>query len=235
MAQNLRCIIWMDGSNPGNRPEMGEIVASGLTQEIKNSLHSIITGLDILENRFKGMSPDTINTLKKESEKIDKVIKDFFFYSSPYSPDRTYCDINLLLQEILSIASHSKKDTYRRIFPRLALDLPKLFIDRGRIQQVFWDIIRFCCHFSHPGCDIAVHTYLRDGFVYIDIVGSRSRITEEQLHDMFIPFQFPGMGVSGLFLAVAEKIIKAHDGTIDIHHGPAGTTHLSIGLPFKAP
>ncbi len=225
----------MDGSIPGNRPEMAELVASGLTQEIKNSLHSIITGLDILENRFKGMSPDTINTLKKESEKIDNVIKDFFFYSSPYSPDRTYCDINLLLQEILSITSHSKNGTYQRISPQFALDLPKLLIDRGRIQQVFRDIIRFCCNFSRPDCDIVVHTEPRDGSVYIDITGGRSRITEEQLHDVFIPFQFPGMGVSGLFLAVAEKIIKAHDGTIDVLPGPAGTAHLSIGLPFGAP
>lgn len=96
------------------------------------------------------------------------------------------------------------------------------------------NIVVNACKYS-PDHQAIVHLQASEQFLYILIEDKGPGIPKEELTNIFQPFyrieENRNTGGFGLGLSLAERIIKLHKGTIEVHSGQAKGTSFHIKLP----
>ena len=119
-------------------------------------------------------------------------------------------------------------------FPELTVEL-KLeaqnhFVraDADRMQQVFWNLIQNAMKFTPPGGEITVRSYDRGDHLGVCVTDNGCGIESEVLARIFEPFEQGGRKSKeslqglGLGLAIARRIVTAHDGSLTAASEGAG-------------
>jgi signal transduction histidine kinase len=116
--------------------------------------------------------------------------------------------------------------------------VPRLSIDRGKIEQVLNNLIGNSIKFSFPDTRIVVRVILGEAEVTVAVVDQGQGIPEADLPKLFTAFgrttvkTTAGEHSTGLGLAIARKIIEGHCGTIAVksHFGSGSTFSFSLPL-----
>ena len=103
----------------------------------------------------------------------------------------------------------------------LAEDLPMVMVDKRRIVQVLYNLLSNVAGYSHESLPVAVSAE-RDGVrLAVSVVDQGRAIPSEMLPELFRRFSrafgrdtSPGVGGSGLSLAICKGIVEAHGGRI---------------------
>lgn len=115
-------------------------------------------------------------------------------------------------------------------------DLPDVFIDAGRIQQVVINLVHNAIKFTPPGGDITVNAHHEEEHVVISVADTGAGIPEEDLPRVFERFyksdRARSGGGTGLGLAIAKHIVQAHGGEIWVEsiEGRGCTFYFSLPL-----
>lgn len=124
----------------------------------------------------------------------------------------------------------------RLVYEEPELPLP-VWADAGRLRQVFINLLDNAIKYSNPGGAITLEL-LQDGEnVYVLIRDEGRGISPEDLVNVKQKF-FKGKNSvrgSGIGLAVAEEIITALDGTLDLESTLGKGTKVKIRLPLCRP
>lgn len=117
-------------------------------------------------------------------------------------------------------------------------DLPRVRIDRGRIEQVLINLIHNAIKFTPDGGEIVAAAMEADGMLRITVRDSGVGIAADELPRVFERFyktdparRSPG---SGLGLAIAKHIVQAHGGTILAESAPGQGTTIAFTVPLAA-
>ncbi len=101
-----------------------------------------------------------------------------------------------------------------------AQDLPDIYFDNDKIQDVMVNLIDNAIKYTPPGGRIEVRTKPMEGYVVVEVEDSGRGISYDELDQLFDKFK-RGDGIykvdttgSGLGLYIAKKIIEAHGGNI---------------------
>lgn len=142
-----------------------------------------------------------------------------------------FSDINEGLKTALNVLRNELK-YHCEIFLELA-ELPEVFGDIGKLNQVFMNIILNASQACKESVIITIRTYADGNGVYIEIEDNGPGIPEENKTDIFSPFfttKPVGQG-TGLGLSISYKIIcEDHAGRIDVESSKTGTM-FRIFLP----
>ncbi len=106
--------------------------------------------------------------------------------------------------------------------------------DRDRIAQALENVIANACEHG-AGRAVRVHARVEGTDAVIDVVND-GEISAEARLSLFEPFRGsrnPRRGL-GLGLYIAERILRAHEGRIDIG-GLGGATHMRLAIPLAIP
>ena len=116
-------------------------------------------------------------------------------------------------------------------------DLPAVVVNRGKLSQVFLNIIINAAH-AIPEGSVADH-WLRvrsgesDGGLFVEISNNGASIPDDVLPRIFDPFftTKPRDEGTGLGLSISHGIIRDHRGTLAVESEPGQGTELIITLP----
>ncbi|OGI04516.1 MAG: hypothetical protein A2Y25_06170 [Candidatus Melainabacteria bacterium GWF2_37_15] len=114
-------------------------------------------------------------------------------------------------------------------------DLPMLNCYAGQINQVFMNIIDNAAQAIDEDGNVYIRTRLENESVVIEIEDTGSGIDEEILPKIFDPFfttKAVGSG-SGLGLSITYKIVKSHNGTIDVKSEKGKGTKFIVKIPLN--
>lgn len=95
-----------------------------------------------------------------------------------------------------------------------------VFADSGRLQQVFWNLLKNAVKFTPAGGSIELRCSIENEQVVVDVSDSGIGISAEMMPRLFTAFQQAESGVSrqfgglGLGLAISKAMVDLHDGTI---------------------
>lgn len=105
--------------------------------------------------------------------------------------------------------------------------------DKNRLRQVFVNVIDNALKYSQSGGTITISAKLKHGSVVIQISDTGSGISEKDLPLIKNKFYKGSTTIrgSGIGLAVADEIIRAHGGTLDITSRKEVGTRVMISLP----
>ncbi len=118
-------------------------------------------------------------------------------------------------------------------------DLPRVRVDRGRIEQVLINLVHNAVKFTPEGGEVVASAELADGMVQMSVRDTGVGITAEDLPRIFERFYKSDMARrspgSGLGLAIAKHIVQAHGGTIWAESAPGAGASISFTVPLATP
>ena len=112
--------------------------------------------------------------------------------------------------------------------------LPPVNADANRIKQVFINIIDNAIKYSKEGSTVSVEVSVHDVFVRVTVRDMGCGIKKEDLPRIKEKFYKANQTVrgSGIGLAVADEIVRQHNGFIEIDSVEGYGTTVMIELPF---
>jgi PAS domain S-box-containing protein len=126
---------------------------------------------------------------------------------------------------------------------RVSADVPSqplpVRVDRGRIQQVFMNILSNAMIHAASSRSVEVRVHEVDGFVEVRFVDHGPGLGPEELPQIFARYRQAGATGSstglGLGLFISREIVTAHGGSIAAEATPGGGTTIAVRLPPAAP
>ena len=116
--------------------------------------------------------------------------------------------------------------------------LPQVFADINRIEQVINNLLSNAIKYSQPGTDIAVRLYHENNEVIISVADQGPGIPEKEQHKLFQAFGKTSVqpasekeSSTGLGLLIVKKIVEAHEGRVWLLSEPGKGTEFFFSLP----
>lgn len=212
---------------------LGEI-AAGIAHEIRNPLASLSGSMQML-NREIAMEGDAKRLMEialREITRLNSIVNQFLHYARPVPLKKRWCDLNDLLLETMSLLRGG--EGYRKeieICQEVANGKLLLSIDPDQVKQVFWNLVLNACEAMPHGGRLCVKTSSLPGFAQVTFEDTGCGIPEEKLEQIFDPFFTTKTEGSGMGLAIVQKIVEAHRGTITVESQVGSGSRFTIRIP----
>ncbi len=209
-------------------------LAAGVAHEINNPIAVIMGRAEFLGNEIGDVDPvikNSISTIEKESEKAASTVQKFLSFARQREPKRELVDINNILENSLSLASH--RALMEKISVKKVLDkeILKVLGDPHQLEQVFVNIILNALHSMREGGKLSIVSEMKGDIVEIRFIDTGCGISKQNILTVFDPFFTTKKAGTGLGLAISKQIMEKHYGTINIESEPDKGTTVRIELP----
>lgn len=208
-------------------------LAAGVAHEIRNPLSSIKGLATYFRDLFSegSDSRDTAIVIIKEVDRINRVIKDLLEFSKPSEISPSMVIISELVDHVLRLISAdiqvrgitSSADIQKGLKAR---------IDRDRFSQVLINLCRNSIEAMEGGGSLSIFAEKVQGNTLRLIVSDTGRgIDPKFSSSIFNPYFTTKKDGTGLGLAVAQKIVEAHGGCIQLMNNGGKGARLCIEIP----
>ena len=214
-------------------------LAAELAHEIGTPLNSISGHVQLLARQGVGGASGArrLQIIERQIDTIVRTVKQLLSLTRKF--DLRFEPVNLahLLEESLTLSSPALQHRRIAIVTNWASHCPAVIADPGYLQQVFLNLINnsmdampnggtlsFCTQFS---ASEPVQT------VTIQVEDTGVGIAQEMLPHIFEPmFTTKRLGTgAGLGLAISDRIIRQHGGSVQVESQPGQGTRFTIVLP----
>ena len=164
-----------------------------------------------------------------------QIIHSLLVFSRQMPPQKAGLDLNVVVEEAMSLLEQRCAKNSIRIVRDLAADLPQIVADAPQLRQVLVDLTVNAIHAMPNGGVLEVATRTADDRVRLTVQDDGIGMTEAVLKEIFVPF-FTTKDVNegtGLGLPVVHGIITSHGGTIRVQSSPGQGTRFDIELPVR--
>lgn len=230
-------------------------LASGVAHEVKNPLGIIKQSAEYLKGKFRPSeknAAEALRMIEDNIERADKIIRVLLDFSRAKKLEQKPEDINSILESSLVLIQHIPMLVNIKIIRELGKDLPKVLVDRAKLEQVFINLLLNAVQAMPEGGNIFLRTYqtrldkLKNGLgasgenyfrlgeivLVVEIEDTGIGISPEDFKKIFDPFfstKEPGQG-TGLGLSISKNILAMHKGLIEMESREGVGTKVIITL-----
>ena len=234
--------------------ERREMLAS-LANELRTPMTSIVGYTDLLLGESVGilgeMQRKFLQRVKANIERLSSLINDLIEITAldtgrielvPEPIDL----INVIEEAIMGLSARFREqDLTVRL--DMALELPPIRADRDALYQIMLHLLSNACQCSRPGTEIVVTGHLEEAerglppYLHVSVRDTGGGIAPEDRPRVFQRFYradkplIPGLGETGVGMAIAKALVEAHGGRIWVESemGVGSTFHFI--LPVTGP
>ncbi len=221
------------------------LLTAGLAHEIRNPLVAIRTFTQLLPERyddaefregFQGLA-------LKEVDRICGLINDLLSFARPSRPNVVEENMNDVIDGITRILETEAKEKGVEITRDFREGLPRVWIDREQMKQVFMNLILNAIQAMREGGSMYISTRpfpknqagQAGQFVQVEIRDTGVGIPEENLEHIFDPFFTNKDEGSGLGLSISHQIVQEHGGYVTVESKVGKGTAFFINIPVGKP
>ncbi|MGH7278293.1 MAG: two-component system sensor histidine kinase NtrB, partial [Candidatus Rokuibacteriota bacterium] len=141
------------------------------------------------------------------------------------------------IREVVDHVAALIRDTPARashVDVKVAVDpsVPRFAFDRDQVIQVLWNVaLNGVQAMDGAGGRLSLEVARQHGDVALAVVDTGRGIPPENLRRVFEPFYSGKPNGSGLGLTIAERIVHAHGGRIDVESRPGRGTRVTLLFP----
>ncbi len=234
-------------------------LASGVAHEVKNPLGIIKQSAEYLKGKLlpsEKNAPEALRMIRDNIERADNIIRVLLDFSRAAKLEKQPEDINTVLENSLVLIKHIPSLEKIEIIREMGSGLPKVLVDRVKMEQVFINLFINAVHAMPNGGKLLLRTYqlrlkeLRKGMitsgensfkldedvVLVEVEDTGTGISPENLKKIFDPFfttKDPGKG-TGLGLSISKNILTRHYGFIEMESEEGKGTKVIIILKITA-
>ncbi|MBI2342122.1 MAG: GHKL domain-containing protein [Deltaproteobacteria bacterium] len=212
------------------------MLAGGVAHEINNPLGGILAFTQLIMRELKDGDPlkADLSEIEHAAVRCKKIVADLLDFSRASSgKEKQWLDVNLLIEKIVPFVKAELKSYNVELQLNLGKNLPSVYGDANRLQQVFLNLLTNACQAMDKGGKLSVTTHGNNMNVNVEVKDTGCGITSDNMFKIFDPFfttKQPGKG-TGLGLSISYRIVKEHDGTIEVESEPGRGSVFTVCLP----
>ncbi|MDO8603290.1 MAG: ATP-binding protein [Candidatus Omnitrophota bacterium] len=230
-------------------------LASGVAHEVRNPLAIMLQGVDYLEKKVSSSDKnisETLSLIKDSIIRADTIIRTLIDFSRVSKLDLESENINTILENSLVMIQYRFKLENVKIIKDMKNDLPRVSVDKRKMEQVFVNIFLNAIQAMPEGGKLFIRSYSKEidklkekagkrnedyfrfgeKVVVVEIEDTGIGIFKEHIGKVFDPFfttKGPQEG-TGLGLSVTKSILQLHKGLIEIESQENKGTKVIITL-----
>ncbi len=212
---------------------IGEL-AAGLAHDIRNPVAAIRGAVDEIRNRLsnKEMTDKLAEIAIREADHLDDIVAGFLNFARNPIVEREAFDMNDLVTEVCELVKDAQKDiTGLEVESRVSHWICWISADRSQLKQVLVNLTQNAAEAAGNDGKVVVSVFPGTRSLEVRVEDDGAGITPDKVAHIFEPFYTTKTSGVGMGLAVCQRIVTAHDGTIRVTSRENGGTCMSVRLP----
>ena len=188
------------------------------------------------------LSPDTVETAKKleqylavakgEIHRLDYIVTQFLGAIRPAPPQLRLASLNDVVEKTLELLRPEIENRGLTVNMKLARNLTATPVDATQLQQVLVNLVKNAAQAMTTAGTLTLQTGETGDDVWVSVADTGGGIPEEQINRIFEPFYTTKKKGSGLGLMIVQRIVRAHNGRIEMESRVGCGTTFRIWLPL---
>ena len=217
-------------------------LAAGLQHEIKNPLAALSLHVQLLEEELsetptKASVPEMLTVIKTEVARVGGVLEGFRDFASVRHLNRADVDLaGLIERQVKLIQPQAQERSIEVRFHRPPEELPTVQVDRVRLEQVVLNLLINAMEAIRADGSIEISLALRQeqtpAVIRIEISDTGPGVPENLRSRIFDPYFTTKSEGTGMGLALCDKIVRQHNGSLDFRSSEHGSVFV-ITLPIE--
>jgi signal transduction histidine kinase len=214
-------------------------LSAGVAHELNEPLGSILGFAQLARKDLQ--IPDQV---QRDLDKIinaslhaREVIGKLMLFARQAPPQKNWVNLNVLIQDGLYFLESRCAKSGIALQRELAPELPEVTADPGQLYQVLINLAVNAIQAMPDGGELTFRTVDGGDSVALVVEDTGVGMSEEVRAQVFLPFfttKDVGEG-TGLGLAVADGIVKSHDGQLSVESRPGAGARFTVTLPVSRP
>ena len=213
-----------------NLARLGELSA-GIAHEFRNSLATIL-GYARLAAKEAEPGAESADAIVREVQSMGRIVDAFLRYAAPARLQKSECDLREILTEIAREVVREGEEVAVTVEGG---PIDRLLADETQLRQALHNLIRNAVEAAisaEPPREVRVAVGAEGGAVTIEVTDSGPGFSPEVLPRLFTPFVTTKERGTGLGMALAQKVIVSHDGSIEAGNLFTGGAKVTVILPL---
>jgi PAS domain S-box-containing protein len=212
------------------------LLAAGVAHEINTPLTGVSSYTQMLLGMFATHDPKhkLLEKIHRQTERATGIINNLLNFSRTGNvTEFGDVDLNHVLDDTLQLLEPQLRQSQVEIAREYEDDLPRVFGNAGKLQQVFTNLLLNARDALPAGGHITLRTASDGDTVSVHVADTGIGIAPENVARIYDPF-YTTKGVgrgTGLGLAVSYGIVQEHSGHISVESAPGRGTTFRITLP----
>lgn len=184
-----------------------------------------------------------LDIIDKQAQRLEDLVNDLLILSSIESKEVkmhfTAEPLNKIVSSVIALQKRIIEDKQHEVTVDIPADLPKVLVDRQRMEQVFLNLIDNAVKFTPPGGKLRIRAYWEQPNICIEVKDNGVGIPADHLSRVFERFyrvdraRTREPGGTGLGLAIVRQIVIAHQGKIEVESSSGAGSTFRIFLPSQ--
>jgi signal transduction histidine kinase len=223
---------------------VGQITAT-VAHELYNPIGAVKLNLELLEAQtgVDGDSAQVVARLKRGVEHLSTIVMDLRHLTRTRDPERRTTDLNILLDEVVELASDRLERSRILVERNYSAQLPQGEYDPQQLRKVFLNLLINAVEASPQNSDVELRTrYVSgngasaetngaSGTLVISVVDRGAGMSGETKRRLFEAFYTTKRNGTGLGMMITQEIVKKHGGKIEVESEEGKGTMVSVYLP----
>lgn len=223
------------GENTADEQRMRVLssVSSVMASELRNPLANLkMSFYSLARNSAAGvMAQQDLEQMDRSIKSMDKTISFINNLSRDLDLNREWLDVNQLLDEVLQVLTPILDPDVVIVKDYGAVS--RLFMDRGKMQTVYGNIIENALEAMPCGGRLHITTSEHMGCVSVVLEDNGFGMDREVRRNIFEPFASTKPNGVGLGMTVCRRIVESHGGTIKVRSSLGKGTAVCIEMPVS--
>jgi signal transduction histidine kinase/DNA-binding response OmpR family regulator len=219
---------------------MGEMI-SEIAHDLRLPITTIKGAIQNLENKWYDDSfrKKSLEVVNNSIFRLNELVKELLAFSNPERFPLKTVDINQTIQKVLELTQNDLLRHKINLVQEIGV-LPPVQVNEERIKEAFLNLIVNAIDSMEKGGKLKISTRLiqrkeqeeSKAYVQINFSDTGTGINPNIRKKIFEHFFSTKESGTGLGLAVVNRVIKAHDGFIELESEPGKGSTFSLHLPF---
>ena len=228
------------------------LLAASVAHELGNPLNALSIHLQLMDREIRKLGqpsaageagdPDEVSDIaaklekyigvaKGEVNRLDYIVTQFLQAIRPSKPKLKKSSLNDTVEETIELLRPEFDNRGQAIKLEFAKSLPLALFDAAQIKQSLINLMKNSMHAMSTGGELTIKTGEAAAGVWVSLTDTGGGIPQEQIKRIFEPYYTTKEKGSGLGLMIVQRIVRDHDGRLElVSHGGKGTT-FRIWLP----
>ena len=223
------------------KAETWQDVARKIAHEVKNPLTPIKLSAERLRKKFNENSGDfdrvfdeMSSTIIEQVDGLKGLLDEFSDFARLPRPHPVPRPLKPLVESVISLYASAHRDV--EFTSDIPADLPDLLMDEDQIKRVLINLFKNAIEVMPGGGRVWVNAGIseRSGMARLEVADSGPGISQEDIARLFEPYFSRKKKGGGLGLAIVERIVADHGGTIAVERNEPQGARFIMELPTAA-
>ena len=178
-----------------------------------------------------------LDVAKGEINRLDYIITQFLGAIRPAPVQLRIASLNDVVEKTLQLLGPEIENRGVAVKTKLSHNLTSTPIDATQLQQVLVNLVKNAIQAMTTGGTLTLQTGETGDSVWVSVADTGGGIPQEQINRIFEPFYTTKKKGTGLGLMIVQRIIRAHNGRVELesHAGRGATFRIWLPLHERKP